>query len=44
MRCAVADIVVKTLASLPLMFPEPDLEDRKVMEKIRVELEAKHKY
>ena len=44
MRCAVADIVVKTLDSLPLMFPEPDLEDRKVMEKIRVELEAKHKH
>jgi PPK2 family polyphosphate:nucleotide phosphotransferase len=43
MRCAVADIVVKTLDSLPLMFPVPDPEDRKVMEKVRVELEARHK-
>jgi PPK2 family polyphosphate:nucleotide phosphotransferase len=44
MRSAVADIVVKTLESLPLMFPVPDQEDRKVMEKIRVELEAKHRH
>ena len=43
MRCAVADIVVKTLDSLPLTFPVPDPEDRKVMEKVRVELEARHR-
>ncbi len=43
MRCAVASIVVKTLESLPLKFPVPTQEDRKVMEKIREELEHKHR-
>ncbi|MFT3696621.1 MAG: hypothetical protein QM831_26005 [Kofleriaceae bacterium] len=40
MRCAVADIVVETLKSLPLAYPEPTKEDRAVMQKIRSELEA----
>ncbi|CAN5425222.1 polyphosphate kinase 2 family protein [soil metagenome] len=43
MRAAVADIVVKTLDSLPLEFPVPNQADRDIMDKIRVELEAKHK-
>ncbi|MEO8551045.1 MAG: PPK2 family polyphosphate kinase [Kofleriaceae bacterium] len=38
MRCAVADIVTRTLASLPIAYPEPTKEDRVVMEKIRGEL------
>lgn len=38
MRCAVADIVVETLKSLPIAYPEPTKEDRVVMEKIRTEL------
>jgi PPK2 family polyphosphate:nucleotide phosphotransferase len=41
MRSAVAEIVVKTLDSLPLAFPVPTNVDRAVMEKIRVELEKK---
>ena len=38
MRTAVADIVVKTLASLPLAFPQPSPEDVAAMAKIKVAL------
>ncbi|HEX4450282.1 MAG TPA: PPK2 family polyphosphate kinase [Kofleriaceae bacterium] len=39
MRSAVAEIVVKTLESLPLAFPHPSTEDLAAMQKIRDKLE-----
>jgi PPK2 family polyphosphate:nucleotide phosphotransferase len=38
MRAAVADVVAKTLASLPLRWPEPSKADRKRMMELREEL------
>ena len=43
MRRVVAEIVVGTLAALPLKYPEPTTEDRAAMEKIRHELEAERR-
>jgi len=43
MRKVVADIVVRTLASLPTAYPVPSVADHAAMEKIRVELEANGK-
>lgn len=40
MRCAVADIVVSTLQTLPIAYPVPSKEDKIVMQKIRAELEG----
>jgi hypothetical protein len=39
MRRAVAEIVVETLARLPLAYPRPSDADRAAMEKIRHERE-----
>jgi PPK2 family polyphosphate:nucleotide phosphotransferase len=39
MRCAVADIIVQTLESLPIAYPVPSKEDQSAMKKIRIELE-----
>jgi len=41
MRSAVADIVVSTLQTLPLVYPVSSKEDQIVMQKIRAELESK---
>lgn len=43
MRRTVAEIVVDTLARLPLVYPQPSDEDRAAMERIRRELEAEQK-
>ena len=40
MRCAVADVIVDTLARLPLQYPEATPEAREVMKQIRSTLEA----
>jgi PPK2 family polyphosphate:nucleotide phosphotransferase len=40
MRCAVADIIVQTLETLPIAYPVPSKEDKAAMQKIRVELES----
>jgi PPK2 family polyphosphate:nucleotide phosphotransferase len=40
MRCAVAEIVVATLQTLPIAYPVPSKDDKLVMQKIRTELEA----
>jgi PPK2 family polyphosphate:nucleotide phosphotransferase len=40
MRCAVAEIIVQTLQTLPLAYPQPSKEDKVVMQKIRTELEG----
>ncbi|MEO8843913.1 MAG: PPK2 family polyphosphate kinase [Kofleriaceae bacterium] len=39
MRCAVADIIVSTLQTLPLAYPVPSKDDQVAMQKIRAELE-----